>query len=175
MHVVGNNLTRSGVDNFMDIHPIRSAISLPLASFLVLAILVHFGRSGPGAEGVPVSLAVVKACPEDAVIDSRDEVFQVQIRGGLRLNEESFTAQTAVPQVQQIMATRAERALFIVADEDVPWGQLMRWSSDLKASTDDLHLALITNKELSKLHDPVMPPGIDTPCRFLYFPWSAVR
>jgi biopolymer transport protein ExbD len=83
--------------------------------------------------------------------DSRVEVVHWADDSSVWLNEENVGLARAPARVAQIMQNRAERIVFLIPGENTTVQDVTGLAARLQNSTDDLHIALVTNRQLAKM------------------------
>jgi biopolymer transport protein ExbD len=104
--------------------------------------------------GLDVRLA--SACPAGQD-ERRDTVVRYLQNGKFLLNEQAVDEPSMLGSVSLYMETRAEKVVWIAADEHVSYGEVVSIISKLKRDTPQLYIALATKRQTG----PVDPVQID--------------
>ena len=104
----------------MNVTPLIDVLLTLLVIFMIITPLTPKGESATIPLPPPPNQ---KAQPNDRTV-----VVQILKGAGgepaLKINEESVTLQDLQPRLMDIFKTRAEKVLFVKADDDLPWSQV---------------------------------------------------
>ena len=119
-------------------------LAAPLAGlFLVLALFA--AAPGPAARGVRVEL--LRQGPSECG-DTRPVVIHFEEGGSVWINEENVGARRAPQAVSEIMATRAERAVFLLPGKETSVQEVTSLADSLHSAVADLRIGVVTNRQL---------------------------
>ena len=115
---------RGQVVSQINVTPLVDVMLVLLVIFMVTAPIIQ--------QGVEVSLPKVKA----AALPGKDEQFVVSITrpGEIYLNDAKLTAAELAEKLRAISNERPDRQVFIRADDQVPYGEVIRTMAAIKAA-----------------------------------------
>jgi len=129
-----------------------------MAAVLLCAVCLVPGESDAATKSdVGYNVLLPRPCPADVIIDRRDLVVRYLPSGKLWLNAEQLDEDGLRSRLQAALTTRAEKLVWIAADEHVSYGEVLSVISTLKQDTPDLHIALATKAQTG----PVDPTDIE--------------
>ncbi len=104
----------------------------PLVDVMLVLLVIFMVTAPIIQQGVEVSLPKVTAAP----LAGKEEQFVVSItRGGqIYLNDATMTEAQLSDKLQAISHERPDRQVFIRADEQVPYGEVIRTMAAIKAA-----------------------------------------
>ncbi|HYA34725.1 MAG TPA: protein TolR [Candidatus Binataceae bacterium] len=104
----------------------------PLVDVMLVLLVIFMVTAPIIQQGVEVSLPKVTAAP----LAGKEEQFVVSItRGGqIYLNDATMTEAQLSDKLQAISRERPDRQVFIRADEQVPYGEVIRTMAAIKAA-----------------------------------------
>jgi biopolymer transport protein TolR len=107
----------------------------PLVDVMLVLLIIFMVTAPIIQQGVQVSLPKVKA----AALPGKEEQFIVSITRGrqIYLNDTQMTADTLTDKLTAIARERPDREVFIRADEQVPYGDVVRMMAAIKAAGID--------------------------------------
>ena len=116
--------SRGGLVSQINVTPLVDVMLVLLIIFMVTAPIIQ--------QGVQVSLPKVKA----AAIPGKEEQFIVSITRDrqIYLNDTKLTAAALTAKLDAIARERPDREVFIRADEQVPYGDVIRTMAAIKAA-----------------------------------------
>jgi biopolymer transport protein ExbD len=99
--------------------------------------------------GIPVLLPTGERCLETDC-DGRAIWIKLLPEGQATINGKRLSAQTVAAQVGDIMQTRAERVVYLTADPEVDYSEVLDTISGMRTLTDHLAVMLVTPKQLKE-------------------------
>jgi len=104
----------------------------PLVDVMLVLLIIFMVTAPILQQGVEVSLPKVKA----AALPGEEQQFVVSITrdNEIYLNDAKLTADELTDTLQAIAAVRPDRQVFIRADEQVPYGEVIRTMAAIKAA-----------------------------------------
>ncbi len=104
----------------------------PLVDVMLVLLIIFMVTAPILQQGVEVSLPKVKA----AALPGEEQQFVVSITrdNEIYLNDAKLTADELTDKLQAIAAVRPDRQVFIRADEQVPYGEVIRTMAAIKAA-----------------------------------------
>jgi biopolymer transport protein TolR len=107
----------------------------PLVDVMLVLLIIFMVTAPIIQQGVQVSLPKVKA----AALPGKEEQFIVSITRGrqIYLNDTQMTADALTDKLTAIARERPDREVFIRADEQVPYGDVVRMMAAIKAAGID--------------------------------------
>ncbi len=104
----------------------------PLVDVMLVLLIIFMVTAPIIQQGVQVSLPRVKA----AALPGKEEQFVVSIArdSQLYLNDTRMTASQLAAKLAAIAAERPDREVFVRADDQVPYGAVMRTMAAIKAA-----------------------------------------
>jgi biopolymer transport protein TolR len=107
----------------------------PLVDVMLVLLIIFMVTAPIIQQGVQISLPKVKA----AALPGKEEQFIVSITRGrqIYLNDTQMTADVLTDKLTAIARERPDREVFIRADEQVPYGDLVRMMAAIKAAGID--------------------------------------
>jgi biopolymer transport protein TolR len=122
--VAGETGPRGSLVSQINVTPLVDVMLVLLIIFMVTAPIIQ--------QGVQVSLPKVKAAP----IPGKEEQFVVSITRdrSIYLNDTRMSAADLAAKLTAIARERPDREVFIRADEQVPYGDVIRTMAAIKAS-----------------------------------------
>jgi biopolymer transport protein TolR len=114
----------------------RSSLSqinvTPMVDVMLVLLLIFMVTAPIIQQGVQVSLPKVKA----AALPGKEQQFVVSItrNNEIYLNDAKLTPDELTDKLQAISAERPDREVFIRADEQVPYGEVIRTMAAIKAA-----------------------------------------
>ncbi len=104
----------------------------PLVDVMLVLLVIFMVTAPILQQGVEVSLPKVKA----AALPGEEQQFVVSITrdNEIYLNDAKLTADELTDKLQAIAAVRPDRQVFIRADEQVPYGEVIRTMAAIKAA-----------------------------------------
>ena len=122
------------------------------ALFLVLAVCAFAPRQP--AEGTHLILLSARPCPP-CCVDGREEIVHWGPGQEVWINEERVGAEKAPARIAELMENRAERAIYLMPDREVPYQEVTELASRLQASVDGLYIGLVTRREMKKTESTI--------------------
>jgi biopolymer transport protein ExbD len=117
-------------------------LAAPLAGlFLVIALIA--AAPGPPASGVRLDLLRLREAPFDCG-DGRPVVIHFEGGGSVWINEENVGAKRTPQAVADIMANRAERAVFLLPGKEASVQQVADLADQLHSAVAALHIGVVT-------------------------------
>jgi biopolymer transport protein TolR len=104
----------------------------PLVDVMLVLLIIFMVTAPIIQQGVEVNLPKVKA----AALPGEEQQFVVSITRGreLYLNDTKMSAEALTDKLKAISAERPDRQIFIRADEQVPYGEVIRTMAAIKAA-----------------------------------------
>ena len=104
----------------------------PLVDVMLVLLIIFMVTAPILQQGVEVNLPKVKA----AALPGEEQQFVVSITRGdeIYLNDTKLSAEELTGKLQAIAAERPDRQVFIRADEEVPYGEVIRTMAAIKAA-----------------------------------------
>lgn len=104
----------------------------PLVDVMLVLLIIFMVTAPILQQGVEVNLPKVKA----AALPGEEQQFVVSITRGdeIYLNDAKLSAAELTDKLQAIAAERPDRQVFIRADEQVPYGEVIRTMAAIKAA-----------------------------------------
>jgi biopolymer transport protein TolR len=104
----------------------------PLVDVMLVLLIIFMVTAPILQQGVEVNLPKVKA----AALPGEEQQFVVSITRGdeIYLNDTKLSAAELTGKLQAIAAERPDRQVFIRADEQVPYGEVIRTMAAIKAA-----------------------------------------
>ncbi len=104
----------------------------PLVDVMLVLLVIFMVTAPILQQGVEVSLPKVKA----AALRGEEQQFVVSITRGqeIYLNDTKLTVAELTSKLQAIAAERPDRQVFIRADEEVPYGEVIKTMAAIKAA-----------------------------------------
>jgi biopolymer transport protein TolR len=126
----------------------------PLVDVMLVLLIIFMVTAPIIQQGVQVSLPKVKA----AALPGKDEQFIVSITRDrqIYLNDARLTAEALTAKLTAIAHERPDREVFIRADEQVPYGDVIRMMAAIKAAGID-NVGMVTEMPSGTAGDS--PPG----------------
>jgi len=114
--------TSSGVSQKSDINitPYIDILLVLLIIFMVIQPTTQYQLSARVPEEAPEDI------PEDVIIKSDAIVIQIASNGALQINQEPVTLDRLGARLFEIYSARANKNMFVQANEDLPFGDVIR-------------------------------------------------
>ena len=125
--MAGDSPQRGALASQINVTPLVDVMLVLLIIFMVTAPIIQ--------QGVEVNLPKVKA----QALPGKEEQFIVSITRGreIYLNDTQMTADALTDKLTAIARERPDREVFIRADEQVPYGDVVRMMAAIKAAGID--------------------------------------
>jgi biopolymer transport protein TolR len=122
----------------------------PLVDVMLVLLIIFMVTAPIIQQGVQVNLPKVKA----AALPGKEEQFIVSITRDrqIYLNDTRMTADALTEKLSAIAQERPDREVFIRADEQVPYGDVIRMMAAIKAAGID-NVGMVTEMPAGKLTD----------------------
>jgi biopolymer transport protein TolR len=123
---MGANLHSSGGGRKRRGSAVRADINMTPMIDVMLVLLIVFMVTAPlMTAGVPVDLPQTEAAPLQES-DIEPLMISLNAKGELFLQETPIQATELVPRLQAIVKNKAEQRIFVRADQNLDYGQVMR-------------------------------------------------
>ena len=128
----------------------------PLVDVMLVLLIIFMVTAPIIQQGVQVSLPKVRA----AALPGKDEQFIVSITRDrqIYLNNARLTTAALTAKLTAIAHERPDREVFIRADEQVPYGEVMRMMAAIKAAGID-NVGMVTEMPTGNSGDGAAAPG----------------
>jgi biopolymer transport protein ExbD len=135
----------------MDMRQTRRALLIALASLCLILAVKKRSAQRPAGLYVLLPLAATQECGE-----RREIVVQVLRDNSLKINGETVSNEHLADRLREIYQLRVERVLFVKADPDAGFQELVNVIDVAKGSVPNLYVALLT------------PASQTAPCWFMH-------
>jgi biopolymer transport protein TolR len=128
----------------------------PLVDVMLVLLIIFMVTAPIIQQGVQVNLPKVKA----QALKGEEQQFVVSITRGneLYLNDAKLTADELTSKLQAIAIERPDRQVFIRADEEVPYGQVIRTMAAIKAAGIE-NVGMVTQMPAAGEESPPVEPN----------------
>lgn len=119
---------------------------------LLLTLNLRGGRAlGSKAQAMGVHVYLSHPCPPNEFYEAnRTIVLQMRNGGDIRIDSDSFAEDQVPGIISTIMEHRYERVLYIVAEDDVPYGQVVTLIGRIRQTTKYLVPVLLPQRPTGK-------------------------
>lgn len=102
----------------------------PLVDVMLVLLIIFMITAPMLKEGMDVNLPVAVGTPQP----DREEqlVLTITKQGAIYLNQTAYALEDLRPKLQALYQTRPDRAVFLRADADVPYGSVVRVMDEVK-------------------------------------------
>ena len=128
-----------------NLSPLAGSLAV-VASLLMLAHKLPGGMAAQEPRGVPVLL--LRSCTNDEAYergDSRDVWVRLKTGGSVFINEDKTEPRNLLPRIEEIMASRMEKVIYLLGDDDIPYQRLAETGADLQTAIPELNILLPTS------------------------------
>lgn len=131
----------------MDISRLRSLLAPSLATLLVLLTLFVLAVQSPQSVGIKISLLKLRPHNDHLICNRRDIVVGLLDDGTTKINETKIREEDLSSLIGEIMITRAERFVYVVPSEGIPYSRFVSTIGSLKKSVPGpLHIGVLTGE-----------------------------
>lgn len=103
----------------------KSEINItPLIDVLLVLIVIFMVIAPSTPKGLPAN--VPQMGEPDEAEKERTLVLSLDQDGGIRLNQEALELTSVIPRLRQVLSTRADRTIFVQADDEVLFQEVAR-------------------------------------------------
>jgi biopolymer transport protein ExbD len=132
----------------MDLNQLKSFLAVPLASLFLIVVLCVFAVQRPPSVGIHLQMPRVQRHADWHECEDDMPIVVVIHRDGsifIRQTEERPNEVAAI--IARIMDYRGtERAVYVMPDPDVTYGDLAQLFNKIAKSTPNLHVFLVTSR-----------------------------
>lgn len=138
---MGGGGTNKGTFGSMNVTPLIDVLLTLLVIFMIITPHTPVGESA----------AIPQPPPKNAKPQQNDRSVILQVLAGpggqplLKINQENVTWQNLDARLVDIYKTRAQRVMFVKADDSIPWNDVVTVIDDAHAANVD-HVGLMTSK-----------------------------
>jgi hypothetical protein len=150
----------------MDLLRLRSLLAAPLAAQFILLTLCIFSVQSPPSTGIKIPVLKLRHHSDHLTCDGRWEFVQLLDDGTTKINERKIPEEDLASLVGNIMASRAERVIYVVPSPGIPYSRFVATLGSLKKTVPDLHIGVLSGE----VRNAYMQPGLPR----LYLPCDIV-
>jgi biopolymer transport protein ExbD len=140
----------------MELSHLRSLLAPPLVALFALLTLCVIVVQTPPSTGFKVPLPRLHHHRDQSSCDGRWEFIQLLDDGRTKINDDEITKGELAPLISNIMASRAERVVYVVPSSGIPYSRLVETLSSLKTAVRDIHIGVLSGK----VRDAYMKPRL---------------
>jgi biopolymer transport protein TolR len=123
----------------------KSEINItPLIDVLLVLIVIFMVIAPMTPKGLPAS--VPQTAPTEKAKEDRNLVLSLDQSGMIRLNQESLDFASILPRLREVFSTRADRTLFVQADDEVLFNEVAQIIDTAKSAGAD-RVGLMTTRK----------------------------
>ena len=149
----------------MDLLRLRSLLAPPIAALFILLTLCIFSVQSSPSTGFKIP--ILKISHRDVFTCDGDWAFvQLLDDGRTKINGKIIREEELPSLVSDVMASRAERLIYVVPSSGMPYSRPMLTLSSLKKAVPDMHIGVLTGEARDAYmhpHSICFPAEIDWP------------
>lgn len=138
----------------MELSHLRSLLAAPFAALFALLALCVIVVQSPPSTGFKIPLLRLDHHRDQISCDGRWEFIQLLDDGRTKINDDEIAKEQLAARVSNIMASRAERVVYVVPSSGIPYSRLVETLSSLKAAVPDIHIGVLSGKVRDAYFEP---------------------
>src|SRR5271169_6761579 len=131
----------------MDVNRLFSLLAVPLAGIFLILILCTFAMRKPVSTGIRIPVIRLHHDPNEPTdCGGRSEFIRLTRDGRTWINEDEIPRDQLVPKIAELMESRVERAVYVVVDSEMSYGQFAEFLGQVAGAATDLHVVVVSGE-----------------------------